>query len=143
MQFTFELSPFFGQGCVCDCCSLAARELSFLPEPGVSWELDRSLLEDCWLLEDRSLLEGEAAEDGVAGAELDGVVCACAAAQMRQAMANAYCLPVHVGPSSLASSVGATQAAGGLRRFRADVMKVRSAAISNSATLRAMAISRQ
>jgi len=51
--------------------------LSFLPERGVSWELDCSLLADCALLEDCSLLEGEAVEDGVsgvAGVELDGVV---------------------------------------------------------------------
>jgi len=29
LQFTFDVSPFFGQGCFCDCCSLAPREVSF------------------------------------------------------------------------------------------------------------------
>ena len=29
LQLTFDLSPFWGQGCFCDCCSLAPREVSF------------------------------------------------------------------------------------------------------------------
>lgn len=49
MQFTFDLSPFFGHFCVCDCCSFAPREVSFCPLVG--WldellELAGALFED-------------------------------------------------------------------------------------------------
>jgi hypothetical protein len=29
LQLMFERSPFFGQSCFCDCCSLAPRDVSF------------------------------------------------------------------------------------------------------------------
>ncbi len=62
LQFTFEVSPFFGHFCFCDCCSFAPRDVSFCPLVG-------------WLGE---LLElaGEVAEDGD---EVVGVLWACTA----------------------------------------------------------------
>lgn len=35
LQLTFEVSPFLGHFCFCDCCSFAAREVSFCPEAGL------------------------------------------------------------------------------------------------------------
>jgi hypothetical protein len=50
LQFTLLLSPFFGQGCFCDCCSLAPREVSLLLffEGGCGVESDGVVAEgDC------------------------------------------------------------------------------------------------
>jgi len=68
LQFTFEVSPFFGHFCFCDCCSFAPRDVSFCPLVG--W-LDE-------LLE----LAGGVVEDGTEdGDEVGGVLWPCTAPQ--------------------------------------------------------------
>jgi hypothetical protein len=71
LQFTFDLSPFLGQSCFCDCCSFAAREVSFCCGDDVDGlDVEGLVLEEL-------LDEGD-------GAAAEGVVCVCAcAAQAR------------------------------------------------------------
>lgn len=90
LQFTFEVSPFFGHLCFWDCCSFAPREVSLSPEED---DLLGDMLESDWEFEDGG---------GVAVEELVGALCACAAAQaIRQILPNKAVIAARVMKLSL------------------------------------------